>query len=187
MDATFLRRDRLIGASGGKQETTMHDDLGMIALRLGAALLIGAVIGIERHLHGQAAGLRTHAVVAMAAALAVLVVAPLSAGVVAPVEAQSRVLQGILTGVGFLGAGVILHAAGKHRIHGLTSAALIWLTAVLGALCGHGRIDVALIGTAMIVIVMLFGGRIERALHVRAGRGHIGDAGAESAEEERAD
>jgi len=166
----------------------MHDDPGMIALRLGAALLIGAVIGIERHLHGQAAGLRTHAVVAMAAALALLVVEPLSPDAAASVDAQSRVLQGILTGVGFLGAGVILHATGKHRIHGLTSAALIWLTAVFGALCGHGRIDVALIGTAMIVIVMLIGGSIERALHARSGRGHIGDAGAESAEKDgRAD
>ncbi|HEX7917305.1 MgtC/SapB family protein [Rudaea sp.] len=165
----------------------MHDDLGMIALRLGAALLIGAVIGIERHLHGQAAGLRTHAVVATAAALAVLVVEPLSPSGSVSTDAQSRVLQGILTGVGFLGAGVILHAAGKHRIHGLTSAALIWLTAVLGALCGHGRIDVALVGTAMIVIVMLLGGRVEHALHAKVGRGHGGDADAESAEEERAD
>lgn len=161
----------------------MHDDLGMIALRLGAALLIGAVIGIERHLHGQAAGLRTHAVVALAAALAVLVVAPPSPTGLAMADAQSRVLQGILTGVGFLGAGVILHAVGEHRIHGLTSAALIWITAVLGALCGHGRIDVALIGAAMIVIVMALGGRIENALRARIGRGQAGAARAKSADD----
>ena len=143
----------------------VHDDLGMIVLRLLAALAIGAAIGIERHLHGQAAGLRTHAVVAMAAALAVLIVAPLSVTESAQADAQSRVLQGILTGVGFLGAGVILHAAGRHRIHGLTSAALIWITAVFGALCGHGRIDVAMVGAAMVMIVLLFGGRVERMLH----------------------
>ena len=144
---------------------TVHDDLGLIVLRLLAALLIGAAIGIERHLHGQAAGLRTHAVVAMAAALAVLIVAPISPGGADQADALSRVLQGILTGVGFLGAGVILHAAGKHRIHGLTSAALIWITAVFGALCGHGRIDAAIVGAAMLLVALLLGGRIERGLH----------------------
>ena len=146
---------------------SVHDDLGLIVLRLLAALVIGAAIGIERHLHGQAAGLRTHAVVAMASALAVLIVAPISSTGVAQADAQSRVLQGILTGVGFLGAGVILHAAGKHRIHGLTSAALIWITAVFGALCGHGRIDVAVVGAAMLLVVLLLGGRIERGLHAK--------------------
>jgi putative Mg2+ transporter-C (MgtC) family protein len=157
----------------------VHDDLGLIVLRLLAALLIGAAIGIERHLHGQAAGLRTHAVVAMAAALAVLIVAPLSVEESAQADAQSRVLQGILTGVGFLGAGVILHAAGRHRIHGLTSAALIWITAVFGALCGHGRIDVAMVGAAMVMIVLLFGGRIERMLHTKHAGTHEGEGGAD--------
>ena len=146
---------------------SVHDDLGLIVLRLLVALVIGAAIGIERHLHGQAAGLRTHAVVAMASALAVLIVAPISATGATQADAQSRVLQGILTGVGFLGAGVILHAAGKHRIHGLTSAALIWITAVFGALCGHGRIDVAVVGAAMLLVVLLLGGRIERGLHAK--------------------
>lgn len=151
---------------------TIHDDPGLIVLRLFAALAIGAAIGIERHLHGQAAGLRTHAVVAMAAALAVLIVAPLSSAGAAQADAQSRVLQGILTGVGFLGAGVILRAAGRHRVHGLTSAALIWITAVFGALCGHGRIDVAMIGAAMVLAVLLVGGRIERMLHAERAGSH---------------
>ena len=157
---------------------SIHDDLGLIVLRLLAALVIGAAIGIERHLHGQAAGLRTHAVVAMAAALAVLIVAPVSPTGATQADAQSRVLQGILTGVGFLGAGVILHAAGKHRIHGLTSAALIWITAVFGALCGHGRIDVAMVGAAMVLAVLLVGGRFERKLH--EGRAGSRDADAAS-------
>ncbi len=106
---------------------TMNTDFGEIALRLVVALLIGAAIGTQRHLHSQAAGLRTHALVALAAALAVLIVAPLPGGhsPVTP-DAESRVLQGILTGVGFIGAGLILYSArGGNAIRGLTSAAVI--------------------------------------------------------------
>jgi putative Mg2+ transporter-C (MgtC) family protein len=146
----------------------MHqEDIGQITLRLIVALLIGATIGVERHVRGQAAGLRTHALVSMAAALAVLIVAPLSASGESQADAQSRVLQGVLTGIGFLGAGVILHSAQKNRIYGLTSAAVIWITAVFGALCGHGRIDIALLGFVMIMFVMLVGGHIEDAIRQR--------------------
>lgn len=139
-------------------------DLGVVALRLCVAALIGAVIGAERHLRGQPAGLRTHALVALAAALAVLVCVPLNGDVSTNPDAQSRVLQGILTGIGFLGAGVILHGARRGAIYGLTSAAGIWITAVFGALCGHGRIDVALVGFAIVLLVLFFGARIENAI-----------------------
>jgi putative Mg2+ transporter-C (MgtC) family protein len=150
---------------------TMNADLGEIALRLAVALLIGAAIGTQRHLLGQAAGLRTHALVALAAALAVLIVAPLSGGNSPPTpDAQSRVLQGILTGVGFIGAGLILHSGRGTSIHGLTSAAVIWIVAVFGALCGHGRIDIALIGFALVVLVLGVGSRVEEAMRVRFGR-----------------
>ncbi len=142
-------------------------DLWTIALRLGIAVLIGAAIGAERHLRGQPAGLRTHAVVALAAALAVLVCVPLNGDVSIHPDAQSRVLQGILTGIGFLGAGVILHGARRGAIYGLTSAAGIWITAVFGALCGHGRIDVALIGFAFVLLVLFFGARVENAIAAR--------------------
>ena len=138
-----------------------------IVLRLGVAMLIGAVIGAERHLRGQPAGLRTHALVALAAALAVLICVPLNGDVSIYPDAQSRVLQGILTGIGFLGAGVILHGARRGAIYGLTSAAGIWITAVFGALCGHGRIGVALIGFALVLLVLFLGGRIEEAIAAR--------------------
>jgi len=139
-------------------------DLGVITLRLGVAALIGAAIGAERHLRGQPAGLRTHAIVALAAALAVLICVPINGDVSSHPDAQSRVLQGILTGIGFLGAGVILHGARRGAIYGLTSAAGIWITAVFGALCGHGRIDVAVIGFILVLLVLFFGACIENAI-----------------------
>lgn len=142
-------------------------DIGTVVLRLGVAAVIGAVIGAERHLRGQPAGLRTHALVALAAALAVLICAPLNGDALVAPDAQSRVLQGILTGIGFLGAGVILHGAQRGAVYGLTSAAGIWITAVFGALCGHGRIDIALIGFALVLLVLFGGGRIEDAIAAR--------------------
>src|ERR1043166_3778970 len=97
-------------------------------LRLGAALVLGAGVGLNRELHGKPAGLRTHALVSLAAAVAALVSLQSAAG--APVEV-GRVVQGILTGVGFIGAGVILRDPQGH-VTGLTTAATLWLCAVLG-------------------------------------------------------
>lgn len=145
-------------------------DLNVVGLRLCVAALIGAVIGAERHLRGQPAGLRTHAIVALAAALAVLICEPIAGDTSVDPDAQSRVLQGILTGIGFLGAGVILHGAQRGAIYGLTSAAGIWITAVFGALCGHGRIDIALIGFALVLIILIFGAPIENAIAARLRR-----------------
>jgi putative Mg2+ transporter-C (MgtC) family protein len=138
--------------------------------RLGMALAIGAVIGIERHLHDQPAGLRTHVLVVLAAALAVLVVAPPGTLASSVLDAQSRVIQGLMTGVGFIGAGVILHSPKGHKIHGLTTAAAIWITAVFGALCGAGRFAIALLGLLCVVLALTFGGPIERCLRRRFGR-----------------
>src|ERR1700737_3130306 len=111
---------------------------GEIAVRLGAALLLGSAIGLNRELHGKPAGLRTHGLVSLGAAVAAIV----SCGL--PGESQSmdpnavsRVLQGILTGIGFLGAGVILRDPSGH-VTGLTTAATVWICAVLGVACGLG-------------------------------------------------
>jgi putative Mg2+ transporter-C (MgtC) family protein len=145
-----------------------------LCARLGGALVIGAVIGIERHLHDQAAGLRTHVLVALASALAVLVVAPPGTMASGALDAQSRVLQGVMTGVGFIGAGVIMHAPQGHKIHGLTTAAAIWITAAFGALCGAGRFQVAACGFVAVVLVLSVGGPIERGFHHRFGRTHNG-------------
>jgi putative Mg2+ transporter-C (MgtC) family protein len=129
-------------------------------LRLGAALLLGSILGLNRELHGKAAGLRTHALVCLGAALATLVaLGPLNRA--ADPNAVSRVVQGILTGVGFLGAGVILRDPMGH-VTGLTTAATIWICAVLGIVCGLGYWW--LLGTAVVItlLVLIFGRPIER-------------------------
>src|SRR5947207_360300 len=120
-----------------------------IALRLGAALLVGTILGLNRELHGKPAGLRTHALVSLGAAVATIVVLKSPDGSLATDQnAISRVVQGILTGVGFLGAGVILHDPNGH-ISGLTTAATIWICAVLGLVCGLGHWII--LGTAVIL------------------------------------
>ena len=138
--------------------------------RLGVALLIGAVIGVERHLHDQPAGLRTHVLVVLAAALSVLAVAPPGTLTDGMLDAQSRVIQGLMTGVGFIGAGVILHTPKGHKIHGLTTAAAIWITAAFGALCGAGQFAIALLGLIGVVVALTLGGPIERGVRRRFGR-----------------
>src|SRR3954447_1032948 len=94
--------------------------------RLGAAVLIGAAIGLNRDLHGKPTGVRTLGLVGLGSALAVLAIGPSSA------DDASRIVQGIVTGIGFLGAGVIIRNADNH-IHGLTTAACVWITACIGA------------------------------------------------------
>ena len=129
-------------------------------VRLGAASVMGALIGLNRNLHGKPSGLRTLALVGLGAATMVLV----GLGEGSDSQAVSRVLQGLLTGVGFLGAGVILHEAADKKVHGLTTAATIWVTACLGAACGAGLLRTALIAFAFVGAVLLFGGRLEKAL-----------------------
>lgn len=133
-----------------------------ITVRLGAALIIGSAIGVNRDLHGKAAGVRTHALVSLGAAVATLVPHMLPIGF-APIDpnATGRVLQGILTGVGFLGAGVILRDPTGH-VTGLTSAAAMWICAVLGIACGLGLWSLLAIALAMTAIALIFGGPVER-------------------------
>ena len=142
------------------------------ALRLGAAVLVGTVLGLNRELHGKPAGLRTHALVCLGAALAVIMVLRSPDGSLAGDQnAVSRVVQGILTGVGFLGAGVILHDPNGH-ISGLTTAATIWICAVLGLVCGLGHW--VILGTAVILIaVSLISGRPLERLAERLFKRHI--------------
>lgn len=134
---------------------------GEIALRLGAALVLGSFLGLNRDLHGKPAGVRTHALVSLGAAVAVII----SLGLPGETKSMdpnaiSRVLQGILTGIGFLGAGVILHETSGH-VTGLTTAATIWLCAVLGVTCGLGYWSVLVIALVLTVIVLALGGPIE--------------------------
>jgi putative Mg2+ transporter-C (MgtC) family protein len=133
------------------------------ALRLGAALLLGGLFGLNRELHGKAAGLRTHALVCLGAAVATIVVlkSPTGPFLVAEQNAIGRVVQGILTGVGFLGAGVILRDPAGH-VTGLTTAATIWMCAVLGIVCGLGYWGILGITVILTTLVLLLGRPLER-------------------------
>jgi putative Mg2+ transporter-C (MgtC) family protein len=151
------------GHSGGgsRREGRSIPDWLEIFTRIGAAALIGGGIGLNRHLHHKAVGLRTLSLVASGAAA--LVVATLhAAGGASHVDAMSRVIQGIMTGVGFIGAGVIMRNQTGDKIHGLTTAAGVWITAALGALCGIGEWKIIVALTAIVAVVLLTGGPIER-------------------------
>jgi len=137
-----------------------------IALRMCLATLAGVLLGANRWLHHKSAGVKTHALVSIGAALAMLIVMPveLSESDLTNIsaDAASRVLQGLLTGVGFLGAGVIIHNAKGKRIQGLTTAASIWITTLFGAAIGSGQLVLGAITILFTGIVLLFGNFIER-------------------------
>jgi putative Mg2+ transporter-C (MgtC) family protein len=133
-----------------------------IAVRLTAALLIGAGLGLNRELHGKAAGLRTHALVGLGAAAATMVaIGSPGSSMVGDPSTVGRVVQGILTGIGFVGAGVILRDPTGH-VQGLTTAATIWICAVLGIVCGVGDWRVLGIALGLTILVLVFGRSIER-------------------------
>jgi putative Mg2+ transporter-C (MgtC) family protein len=138
------------------------DDI-TIALRLGLALVAGAALGINRDLRHKPAGVRTHALVSIGSAVVVL--AALIGG--GTPESLSRVMQGLITGIGFLGAGVIIHHETARRIEGLTTAASIWVAAGLGAACGAGLFALVALAIVAAMIVLVAGGPFERALERR--------------------
>jgi len=141
-------------------------EAGALFLRLAAATLAGGVLGLNRDLHDKPAGLRTHALVSLGAALVLLVSLRLPGTRSVPdLAAASRTLQGIITGVGFLGAGVILHDRVGRRVHGLTTAATLWISAGLGIACGAGAWGPVLLSTALIFAVLVWGGPVEGACH----------------------
>jgi putative Mg2+ transporter-C (MgtC) family protein len=125
-------------------------EVTQIVVRLWLAALLGGLVGFQRERRGKAAGLRTHMLVALGAAFFVLV--PAQAGM--PLADLSRVLQGIITGIGFLGAGTILKRQASEEIEGLTTAAGLWLTAAVGSAAGMGRETSAVLGTMLALIVL---------------------------------
>jgi putative Mg2+ transporter-C (MgtC) family protein len=141
--------DELAASLPNAQETVR------VLIRMLAALLAGGIIGLQRETSGKAAGLRTHMLVCAGTTLFVL--AAIDAGM--EQDALSRVIQGLVTGIGFLGAGAILKVESSHQIKGLTTAAGIWMTAALGVAIGLGQLGTAAIGTmlAWLVLAVLIG------------------------------
>ncbi len=127
-------------------------DLTRITLRLLVAGALGGLLGFERERKGKSAGLRTHMLVAIGAALFVLI--SLQAGADSESDALSRVLQGIVAGIGFLGAGAIIKSAQHEGATGLTTAAGIWLTAAIGVAAGMGQLALAMLSTLLALIIL---------------------------------
>jgi putative Mg2+ transporter-C (MgtC) family protein len=121
-----------------------------ISLRLFVALIVGGLVGLQRELTHKPAGLRTHMLLSLGTAL-VLVTAE-QAGM--SKSDLSRVLQGLVTGLGFLGGGAILKLTAEHEIHGLTTAAGLWVTAAAGAAAGLGRLGLAIVGVSLGLLVL---------------------------------
>jgi putative Mg2+ transporter-C (MgtC) family protein len=134
----------------------------LVCVRLIVAVVLGGVLGYERERRGAPAGLRTHMLVALGAALFVLV--PHQAGV-SPAD-LTRVLQGVVSGIGFLGAGAILKLDHERNVQGLTTAASIWATAAIGIAAGLGRELTATLATVLALVILT----VVRWLEVRAGK-----------------
>jgi len=121
-----------------------------VCVRMTVAVLLGGLIGYERESHGKSAGLRTHMLVALGSALFVLV--PLEAGI-QPAD-LSRVLQGVIAGIGFLGAGAIIKLSQEQEIKGLTTAASVWMTAAIGIAAGMGRESTAILSALFALFIL---------------------------------
>lgn len=128
-----------------------------IVFRLAVAALLGGIIGAQRERAGKEAGLRTHMLVALGAAL--FIVAPIEFGMSS--DDLARIIQGLVAGIGFLGAGAILKLTDEHQIKGLTSAAALWLTAAVGVAAGLGRWGSAIVGVALIWFILEVVARFE--------------------------
>ena len=121
-----------------------------VILRLAIAAILGALLGLEREHSGKAAGVRTHMLVAVGAAIFVLVPQQMQM----PDAEVSRVIQGVITGVGFLGAGTILKSTSEETVKGLTTAAGLWLTAAIGIAAGLGREGSAILSTLLALAIL---------------------------------
>jgi putative Mg2+ transporter-C (MgtC) family protein len=125
-------------------------EFARVAIKLALAALLGGAMGWERERKGKAAGLRTHMLVAVGAAL--FVMAPLEAGV--PLGDLTRVMQGVAAGIGFVGAGAILKMSDQGQVVGVTTAAGIWMTAAVGLAVGTGRVWLPVVGVAIALTIL---------------------------------
>jgi putative Mg2+ transporter-C (MgtC) family protein len=131
--------------------------MASLVTRMVIAMILGAAIGAQRESSGKPAGLRTHMLVAMGGALFVL--GPVQSGM--DLDGVSRVIQGIVTGIGFIGGGAILKLQEQRAIEGLTTAAGIWITAAVGIAAGLGRWGLAVVSTILAWVTLSLVGRIE--------------------------
>lgn len=139
-------------------------DLIHLGARLGLAVLLASVIGVNREMRQKPAGLRTHAMVSLGSALVTIVGLLMSGAGNDPANA-GRIVQGLLAGIGFIGGGVILHRDDSRGVHGLTTAASVWFVAAIGIATGAGLWQTALAGCLIALVVLAIGGTIDDRLH----------------------
>ncbi|QTL03739.1 MgtC/SapB family protein [Aquabacter sp. L1I39] len=141
-------------------------------LRLAVAVAVGMAVGLNRDLKGKPTGIRTLGLVCLGAAL-VAVVSFRVDGILGHPDATSRVLQGVIqgvmTGIGFLGAGVVLVDRVEMRIQGLTTAATVWVTAALGIACALASWTLILAGVGLALFLLVLAHPLERWLEARSG------------------
>ena len=125
------------------------EETARIVIRLVAAAVVGGIAGIDRERVGKAAGLRTHMLVAMGAAVFVLTAQLSALG-----GQMGTVIQGVAAGIGFIGGGAILKSTQNKEIHGLTTAAGIWMTAAAGLAAGLGHLVLALLVSLMGLLIL---------------------------------
>ncbi len=130
------------------------------------AVVFGAAIGLEREISGKAAGLRTNVLICLGAAVFTIISKQMAVGTV---DSLTRIAAGVVAGVGFLGAGAII--VDRGGVHGLTTAATIWLVASIGMACGAGFYSLAVISTFIAILVLMGLGQLEKSLG-RYGRKH---------------
>ena len=126
--------------------------LTIVLIRLLGATVLGGAIGFERQRAGKAAGLRTHILVA--AGTSVFILGCFSAGMKTNSDAISRVIQGIITGMGFIGAGSILKRESERNIQGVTTSAGLWMTAAIGVSAGLGALGLAIMATILTLLIL---------------------------------
>ncbi len=152
------------------QELTsgLHDSkqLTHVIIRLLAATVLGGIVGIQRESTRKPAGLRTHMLVSLATAVFVIS----CSGVGMSSDGLSRVIQGIVTGIGFIGAGTILKLSQEHEIRGLTTAASVWMTAAIGVTVGLGNLGMGLMITILALVILALE-KLEHRIEEKRGSG----------------
>jgi putative Mg2+ transporter-C (MgtC) family protein len=148
MDTVFSQIASVIAAEFS--DLANIEQFVQMTVRLLMAAFLGAIVGFERQYHQKNAGVRTHTLVALGSALFIII--PIQTGVTT--TDLSRIIQGLITGIGFLGAGIIVYSDKERRVRGLTSAAGIWLTAAIGTAAGSGREASALLATVLTLSVL---------------------------------
>src|SRR6478672_6923160 len=133
------------------------DEAFRVVIRLVAAMILGGIVGVQRESTRKPAGLRTHVLVSVATAA--FIIACSASGMSS--DGLSRVIQGIVTGIGFIGAGSILKLDKERNIQGLTTSGGIWIAAGIGVAVGLGVLGLALLATFLTFIILTFVGSLD--------------------------